>query len=231
MTWTNSDHEASGELVVADAGVVLVPQMGALAALDLSSGKTLWNESGLGSPSILRATKDQAVVGLRHLNRVEFRDLKTGKLTGKIEIPNPGAIPSEAAVVGDLLLLACPRIGIFAYRADKLVWQVKLKEEQYWPRLLGANSSLCLIMPNGDEEVQALTLKEGKKAWSGPIVYSDGYGLAADVWVTRRLDPKTRVVELGGSDANTGKSLWKKQLPGPHWISVNDKRVAVLSEA
>ncbi len=229
VVWSNTDHDPSAERVVA-GGVVLVPQREGLSALDLSNGKTLWNEKGLGSPSILQASQDQAIVGLFHLNRVEFRNLQSGQLTGKIELPNAGAIPSEAIVLGDLLLLACPRVGIFAYRDAKPIWQVKLKEEQYSPRLLGGDSSVCLLELDSDQEVQALVSNSGKKLWSGPSVRFDGYGFAGGVWVNRFMDLKTHGVELLACAAQTGKSLWKKQLPANQWISVNDRRVAVLSE-
>ena len=226
VVWSNSDHQGFGDRVVGD-GVVLVPQEDALAGLDLSTGKTLWNEHGLGRPSVLRISKGQAVVGLYHLNRVEFRELQSGKVTRSIELPNAGAIPCDAAVQGELVLLACPRVGIFAYRAGKLVWQLKLKEEEYLPRIMGTDSSVCLVVP--DLAVQALSTESGKKMWSGPMAAFDGYALAGGVWVARRF-PGPGAFELTAWDARTGKSLWSKPLPGPQWISVNDRRVAVLSE-
>lgn len=227
--WTNSDYQATGARVVGD-DVVLLPHRGGVAALDLNTGKTRWDETKLGTPSFLAIHGGQAIITPYHLNRVEFRDLKTGKPGQAIELP-VGAIPSEAILAGDTLVVACPRQGYFAYRGNKLLWQGKLKQEEYYPTFPGADSSLVFLSTDGDE-VLALDAATGKQLWKGPVVLGSGCVLAGGVLVDlgRALKGQTEA-ELSAREAGTGKVMWTKKVNPGQTLCVDDKRVALLNLA
>lgn len=227
IVWTNSDRTASAaERIVSDAGVVLLAHRGGVLAIDLKSGKTIWKDGSLGSPGFLRIWKDQAVVGLFHSNRIEFRNLKTGKVSGKLELPGRAAIPGDARMAGDTLLVACPRHALYAYREGKLVWQFKLKESEYYPRILAGDGSVCFFEPEYHTGVHALDVQSGKKLWSGPTPEDNDYTMAGGLWLARHP------IKAGGliaREARTGKVLWTKEMLFQQ-LCVNDRRVALLGE-
>ena len=194
-----------------------------LIAIDLFTGKTLWNYLGNGSEQFSSQTMNGLLIILDAKNNVALAiDSTSGTVAHRVPIPNP-IIKHPPKWISE------SRIGTFTGQRTVELFDIRSKERLWryqgdlsgrWPQLLGDGKPLLLAIFGGRQLVR-IHSEKGEAIWEKTLtswIGTNRYPIKDLVLIDQDYFYYNTNGTLKALQLSDGKELWQQFLGGSHGI-------------